>query len=652
MARAGWADQLAAGGTVVAGDLVDKKKVPFRAMSPLDGLSEGSRIEGGAESPFASRLAWWRDAVRRDKSDGVLTDAQAEELLRGIKEGVRVGHRGARDGHAAPNLPMSEVDQLIVWKRTLGDVKKGLVVGPFESPLTATARHSPCGTVPKDGTDVRVINHLSHPRAGRRPSVNAGVSGYEFPIRLDTFGQMVAKWRAWGPGTHAAAADQKSAYRHHKIDLRDRELCGFRLQWRDEQGRAQRHRDGTAKMAYFYHTALCFGLKSAGAIHCQYVEVTLRECRRVAAREGLGNDVCFFTYIDDWCVLGRTREQCARGLEIVNEVSAAGGWRMSSEKEKAPCQSLVFLGLGYDGVRDEVFLPLDKLEKFRERVRQYIQRSHTTRQELQQVVGVFGWIRQAMPLAGPMFGFLLHRLRNMSAADRPRRLPRWLRDELAAWAAMSGVAVRRSLRSRARAHYTAAHCDASFYGWGYTYGEGPSRRHRRGVWPIEFKRLAMRDTTYSMNFLELGALMLCVMEYARDYPGMRLYVMGDNQGTLLSVLKGFVADNPTSSLMVRQIYARLQHADCRLELGHVASEDNRADWLSRWAQVPMTLAQTQQYGPVVETVLDTEHIFAELVKFEGDWRQAVTERGSSTSECVNTSVSPEQFDGHQAWMSL
>ena len=106
---------------------------------------------------------------------------KANFLIDGFKNGFDIGYKGKLEVKIkSQNLRFRGVgNKIVLWNKVMKEVKELRYAGPFREIPFPYYIQSPIGLVPKDGTDTRLIFHLSHPR-GRGTSVNANTPKDKF----------------------------------------------------------------------------------------------------------------------------------------------------------------------------------------------------------------------------------------------------------------------------------------------------------------------------------------------------------------------------------------------------------------------------------------------------------------------------------------
>ena len=94
-------------------------------------------------------------------------------LIEGFRNGFSLGYEGDEKVQiTSPNLKFRGVgNKIILWNKIMKEVKLKRFAGPYSSIPFEHYIQSPVGLVPKgNGSDVRLIFHLSYPRGKRHIS--------------------------------------------------------------------------------------------------------------------------------------------------------------------------------------------------------------------------------------------------------------------------------------------------------------------------------------------------------------------------------------------------------------------------------------------------------------------------------------------------
>ena len=330
-------------------------------LRELEQRSEGSssRVLQGAEE-VVTPLVWqqWEEELR-DHPDR----EWAELLVRGIREGFRLGHDQSKVVLEEKGGSMYEASQhREVIQEYLAKEVQGRRVWRMEKD-TAGIQCSPFGVIPKKGRPGRwrLIVDLSAPDAH---SVNDGIDRELSSVSYTSVDDVIRRVLELGEGAQIAKADVKAAYRNIPVHPRDRWLLGMR--WEGET---------------FVDGTLPFGLRSAPLLFTAVGDAI----EWIATRRGA---VWLRHYIDDFVAVGQKgTDQCERTMAVFKEACQRLGMPLDENKEEGPSEVLTFLGLEIDSVRMEVRLPQEKLSEMRALLKRWRGMKSCKRRDLESLVG-------------------------------------------------------------------------------------------------------------------------------------------------------------------------------------------------------------------------------------------------------------------------
>ena len=142
-------------------------------------------------------------------------------LVNGFRDGVSLGYcRQDKVKITSNNLKFVIGDEIDLWNKIMKEVKLKRYAGPYKDiPYEDDFIQSPLGLVPKDnGTDMRLIFHLSHPRKvgqdGQRNSVNANTPSEICKVNYPDFSTVVLCCMQEGQNCSIGRSDNRSAFRN------------------------------------------------------------------------------------------------------------------------------------------------------------------------------------------------------------------------------------------------------------------------------------------------------------------------------------------------------------------------------------------------------------------------------------------------------
>ena len=298
-------------------------------------------------------------------------------LLKAIKHGTTLGYDGPRGPMKAGNLSSAFQHARIVDEEIAKECNAGRLLGPFETPPLENLKCSGVGVVPKKNGKWRMIHHLSAP-AGQ--SINDGIAKDNFSLHYSSVDDATRILSRLGKGAFLAKVDLKSAFRMVPVQRDDWELLG--IQW---------------KQAFYVDTCLPFGLRSAPYLFNQFAEAL-----QWILQNNYGFE-CLIHYLDDYLIITPANfSECHHLLTIFLSVCKLLGIPVAFDKVEGPATLIVFLGLELDSVKQQIRLPVDKLEAILKELGEWQQQDKATKCQLLSLIGKLSFAAKAVP-AGRLF---------------------------------------------------------------------------------------------------------------------------------------------------------------------------------------------------------------------------------------------------------
>ena len=218
--------------------------------------------------------------------------------------------------------------------------------------------------VPKDDGGGRSVIDCSRPR-GKSVNEATGTIASKFKYKgVDDVVEMLQR------DDFLSSIDIKDAYRAVHIHPGDRTKQGLKWKFKGER-----------VFTYMVDNRLCMGLSSSPFIFSCISDFVVR----CAEREGVRRIV---NYLDDFCIVGSSREEAASHQHIVIAVLRRLGFWISFKKLKSPCRKIRFLGIDIDAGKLELSLPVDKMEKLLGILGKFQGKRKATRKELERLGGL------------------------------------------------------------------------------------------------------------------------------------------------------------------------------------------------------------------------------------------------------------------------
>ena len=291
------------------------------------------------------------------------------------------------------------------------EVTAGNIFGPCSPSGQPDVHINRFGVIPKkyQPGKWRLITDLSYPEG---TSVNDAIDPALCSLTYTSVDEVAAIAAALGRGAQLAKIDVKSAYRLVPVHPGQRHWLG--MQW---QGKV--YIDGM----------LPFGLRSAPKLF-NAVADALEWC---VVQQGVR---LIYHYLDDYVVLGSPgTEECGNYLFILQRVCHELGVPLAPEKQDGPAEVLTFLGIEINTIRQELRLPVEKLQRLLQMVNEWERRKACTRRELESLIGI---LQHACKVIRPGRSFLRRAISLLSITKQPHhhiRLNAEFRSDIRWWKA-------------------------------------------------------------------------------------------------------------------------------------------------------------------------------------------------------------------------
>ena len=332
-------------------------------------------------------------------------------IAKGFKEGFRIGFDWSRAHQSANhNMPSAALHAEVIEENIRGEIEEQRLFGPFKAEdLSPPVHISRFGVIEKKHQPgkFRLIVDLSFPPD---KSINDGISPNLCSLSYTKIDDVVREILALGPGTTLAKIDIKSAYRIVPVHPTDRHLLG--TSWKGK---------------IYVDGALPFGLRSAPKIFSAVADALEFVVKQLGVH-------WLWHYLDDFITIGRPDSpECAANLDIIISTFHLLNIPLALHKIEGPAPILTFLGILIDTLKMEMRLPTEKLERLKQLIDQWDSRKHCLKRELESLIGQ---LHHASTVVKPGRSFLRRMIeldKSARCPNRPIRLNRAFRSDLAWW---------------------------------------------------------------------------------------------------------------------------------------------------------------------------------------------------------------------------
>ena len=288
------------------------------------------------------------------------------ELVDGFTRGFDIGFRGIPNNNTKiANLKSTLDHPLIVGEKIKKELDENRLLGPFDFPPFENFQINPIGLVPKkDPGTFRLITHLSSP-SGK--SINDQIPREFSEVHYASIHDAIKILISIGKGAFMAKTDIKNAFRLLPVKMSQQKLLG--IKWNDK---------------YFFDKCLPMGASSS----CNLFEKFSSALEFISHQQGIHN---LIHYLDDFLIISYSANKCGNDLDLFLKICEDINVPLASEKTFYPSQTIQFLGIELDSVKQEIRLPQDKLEKCKSVIKTLLTKDKCSLLELQSLLGLLSF---------------------------------------------------------------------------------------------------------------------------------------------------------------------------------------------------------------------------------------------------------------------
>ncbi len=534
------------------------------------------------------RLDRWPSLLARAVSDGHITQEAVDSLLHRLTHGFPLGVRDDIPPPSSPRMSKNLLSarpelrshdynvSLKLLESLQAEVMAGRTAGPFSSLPIPNLQISPIGAVPKKNLKLRSIHHLSwprHPSTGKHDmSVNDRLKDAE--CQYLRFGTVIKRIGEIGKACLLAKFDVKDAFRLLRILPSDQYLLGIFFYG-----------------YFFYERCVPFGIHCGPALFESFSTAVEAILHSRGVKE-------MFHYADDFLHLCLP-EEAAVGYRAILNVFALLGIPLSQEKLSPPSPRIEFLGIMIDCPRQQMSIPEDKMNRYRQQVVAARAEPSITITALQSLLGVLRYCCQCVQHGALFLHHLQYCLTTAAAAAEHRKHRRvvltigarreltWWKQFMTEWNGVNIIPPSLELfpMSSRRSLLTDA-CLTGMGGWlrlpSHPSHESP--QYALHAWTESELQLAARKSRVSMPFLELLAVILSVYMWREELSESALDLQCDCKSVVDAINKGYSPTPGTHQLLLSLFFISNKYK-IFISCTHIQGVKNEiADALSRSAR--------------------------------------------------------------------
>ena len=432
----------------------------------------------------------------------------ADFLIKGFKEGFRLGHFKDRVARIAPNLPSVQQHPEVIASYINEELSKDRMLGPYSQPPINDFIVSPLGCLPKKTPNkYRIIQHLSYPRKGSLHSVNEDIDPSYSKVHYQSFQDFIECVSKFGPGAFAMKTDIDHAYKIIPLSVKDFNLLGCQFKW-----------------MYFIDKTLPMGASSASAIFEKFSSAIEWILQQQFKRQKIKAFVKH--YMDDFIIIGQNYWACKQAMDLFKNLCTFLGIPLSPDKtSEFPVQAIEYLGLLVQIDQLKIFTPREKIEKALSSINSILSSTYVKAGELQSLAGLLVFISKTVP-CGRAF---IRRIYDVIASKHQSekiKVSQAIRLDVHVWEKFlshhTGVNIIPDHSKQTPPSLILAG-DASFHGFGLMF----QSHFAYNSWPSSFLKSSPHIT-----LLELYAIAMGFLLFKHEMANKKVLVVSDNQAVV------------------------------------------------------------------------------------------------------------------------
>lgn len=330
---------------------------------------------------------------------------------------------------------------------------------------------------------------------------------------------------------------------------------------------------------------------------CQIFE-TFSTALEFAARKQ--PDIKSVTHIlDDFFFVAPSQGQCNKALHQFIELCRQIGVPISEEKTHGPATCMTFVGYEIDSQASQVRLPMDKVQKCKDQLHQFLQRRNVALVELQSLIGLLNFACRVIQPGRTFLRRIIQLTKGAKASKKHHRvrLTREAKADMRMWLSFlenfNGVCMfldEHWLSTDALSLYTDA---SSAIGYGAVKGS----QWFQGKWTDWWKN-------QNIALLELYPIVIAFEIWASQFMNQSVEIFSDNQA-VVHIINNQTSQDPLIMILLRRLTLTCLRCNVRIKSQHIPGQDNNcADALSRFQMdrfqslMPQADKQPQQIPPL------------------------------------------------------
>ena len=484
-------------------------------------------------------------------------------LVDGFRYGFKIRHEGSlTEEEPANDQSITDYPQA-AKEKIEGEVSKGRMMGPFDTPPFEKFHVSPIKLRKKtEPGKFRLIHNLSWPYD--ETSVNGGIEEKYKEVNYSSVHVAIKMIMNHKKGVVTRKTDIKDAFKLIPVHPDDHWKLGLKLNGK-----------------YYYDVTLPMGCGSS----CQIFEEFTTALEAIAKHD-IDQDMTH--YLDDFFFVDLTTHRAMENMTKFDGICEDIGIPQAPNKKTTPATDTEFLGIQLDSKNWTASLPLQKLELYSLEVEKAIEAKFLKQHELQEIVGKLAFASIVVP-ARAFLRRLLDKTNSMANRNSRVTVTKGMKEDLATWLQFlkqyNGTTFFRALEVLPSTYLNMG-ADASKEGYGATFGKCWIQERYTGDW-----RTLFESKEIGITILELYPIYVLMGVFGHKIRNSTILFHSDNTG-VVEVINKQTSSSKVAMRIVRPLVLLLIKHNISLRSVHVPGIENVVpDTISRFQETPEFLKQ-------------------------------------------------------------
>lgn len=437
------------------------------------------------------------------------------------------------------------------------EVRKGFMIGPLDKSPFPVSRINPIGVATrKYSGKKRLIIDLSAPHHDEVQSINSLIPLPPFSLYYASIDDAIKLIKQAGRRAWLSKADITDAFK--VMPLHPSQWHLFGVKWREK---------------FYFAVRLTFGCRSSPKIFDTLSEalcwILLNNCK-----------LPFVLHLlDDFLLVDYPHAKPDHAIITLKDTFKNLGVPLSEEKTSGPLQAIEFLGIKLDSVLMQASLPLEKLNRIREIMKEQVSKSISKR-DLLSLLGHLNFAMRVIPQGRSFISRLLDLSKSVEKLHDTVTLDEGCRSELRFWSLLlekwNGISFFYNDNTESSLAIRLFTDAAPSVGFGGFF----DNQWFADVWPKELSSLPASASSSAL--MELYPIVIACLLWGKSWSRRKIIFFCDNEAAVHIINKGR-SSIPFINRFIRRLTWASVLGNFIIRAAHIPGLDNKiADALSRF----------------------------------------------------------------------